>query len=101
MDRLFFLGAAAGLSGLLRGYRKPGPAGLRGLLKSPPHLAGQASAPLRGSLVNPCRRTPRGGLRLKETATYFESKRLFSRLWLTLISFKIKVNDIPCSVTSS
>jgi hypothetical protein len=47
--------AAAGLSGLLRGCRKAGPAGLRGLLKSPPHLAGQASAPLRGSLVNPCR----------------------------------------------
>ena len=48
-------GAAAGLSGLLRGCRKAGPAGLRGLLTSPPHLAGQASAPLRGSLVNPCR----------------------------------------------
>ncbi len=47
--------AAAGLSGLLRGCRKAGPAGLRGLLKSPPHLAGQPSAPLRGSLVNPCR----------------------------------------------
>ena len=48
-------GAAAGLSALLRRYRKAGPAGLRGLLKSPPHLAGQASAPLRGSCVNPCR----------------------------------------------
>ena len=50
-----FTWAAGGLSGLLRGCRKAGPAGLRGLLKSPPHLAGQASAPLRGSLVNPCR----------------------------------------------
>jgi len=53
-----FKGAAAGLSGLLRGCRKAGPAGLRGLLRSPPHLAGQASASLRGSLVNPCRWRP-------------------------------------------
>ena len=53
--------AAAGLSELLRGGRKAGPAGLRGLLKSPPHLAGQASAPLRGSPVNPCRGRLGGG----------------------------------------
>jgi hypothetical protein len=48
--------AADGLSGLVRSCRKAGPAGLRWLLKSPPHLAGQASASLRASLVNPCRR---------------------------------------------
>jgi hypothetical protein len=53
--------AAAGLSELLRGCRKAGPAGLRGLLKSPPHLAGQPSAPLRGSFVNPCRGRRYGG----------------------------------------
>ena len=53
--------AAAGLSELLRGCRKAGPAGLRGLLTSPPHLAGQASAALRGSFVNPCRGRRWGG----------------------------------------
>jgi len=58
-------GAAAGLSGLLRGCRKAGPAGLRGLLTSPPHLAGQASAPLRGSLVNPCRGRRCGRIRVQ------------------------------------
>ena len=49
------IGAAGGLSALLRRCRKAGPAALRGLLTSPPQLAGQASAPLRGSCVNPCR----------------------------------------------
>jgi hypothetical protein len=47
--------AAAGLSGFVRGGRKAGPAGLRWLLKSPPRRAGQAPAPLRAKLFNPCR----------------------------------------------
>jgi hypothetical protein len=33
-----------------------GPAGLRGLLKSPPHLAGQAPPTLRATRFNPCRK---------------------------------------------
>gem|GEM_PF-5430343 len=53
--------AAAGLSELLRGCLKAGPAGLRGLPRSPPHRAGQASATLRGSFVNPCRGRRWGG----------------------------------------
>jgi len=35
-----------------------GPAGLRGLLKSPPHLAGQALATWRATRFNPCRKPP-------------------------------------------
>jgi hypothetical protein len=55
LSKLKKIWAAAGLSPVVRGCRKAGPAGLRGLLKSPPHLAGQASAPLRATRFNPCR----------------------------------------------
>ena len=49
------LGAADGLSPVVRVGRKAGPAGLRWLLKSPPHHAGQAPAHLRATRFNPCR----------------------------------------------
>ena len=49
-----FLGGC-GLSPVVRGCRKAGPAGLRWLPRSPPHLAAQASAPLRSTRFNPCR----------------------------------------------
>gem|GEM_PF-3616639 len=49
------LGGGRGLSPVVRGCRKAGPAGLRGLLKSPPRRAGQASATLRATRLNPCR----------------------------------------------
>jgi hypothetical protein len=35
---------------------------LRGLPRSPPHLAGQASAPLRATRFNPCRKRPKAYL---------------------------------------
>gem|GEM_PF-3536387 len=47
--------AANGLSPVVRSGGKSGPAGLRGLLKSPPHRAGQAPAALRATRFNPCR----------------------------------------------
>jgi len=53
--------AAGGLS---LGSPRPqrwGPAGLRGLLKSPPRRAGPGAAALRATLLNPCRGR-RGGL---------------------------------------
>jgi len=41
---MVFLGAANGLSPVVLSGRKSAPAGLRGLPRSPPRLAGQASA---------------------------------------------------------
>jgi|GEM_PF-7131599 len=48
-------GGGCGLSALVRGCRKAGPAALRGLLKSPPQHAGQAPATWRASRFNPYR----------------------------------------------
>jgi len=48
--KVFFdWGGFSGFRWVVRGCRKAGPAGLQGLLKSPPHLAGQVSAPLRAT----------------------------------------------------
>jgi hypothetical protein len=54
-QKSYFFGRADGLSPVVRGGRKTGPAGLRWLLKSPPRLAGQTSATLRATRLNPSR----------------------------------------------
>ena len=54
---VLLLWAANGLSRVVPGCRKTGPAGLRWLLKSPPRHAGPAPTPLRASRFNPCRHT--------------------------------------------
>jgi hypothetical protein len=46
----------AGLSPVVRNYRKAGPAGLRWLPRSPPRRAGQASVILRATRFNPYRK---------------------------------------------
>jgi len=45
-----------------------GPAGLRGLLKSPPRLAGQAPSALRATRFNPARGRPALNLPIKKWA---------------------------------